>query len=76
MDIDSGNDSKMTIQGRVNQVIQSYDNVPEGVSVDQIVHKLKDLYGETEVRETVDYLQNEGQCYTTIDSEHVKSCLS
>lgn len=76
MDIDSESGSKATtVTERVNETIRSYDSVAEGCSVDQIIFKLKGLHTEHEIREAVDYLQNEGQCYTTIDNEHVKSCL-
>lgn len=76
MDIDShSTNNKNSIIDRVNEVIQSFDDNVEGGTIDQIVFKLKGLYSETQVRETVDYLQNEGQCYTTIDDNHVKSCL-
>jgi replication factor A2 len=80
MDIDSGNGVKKlnsgnSIADRVNEVIQSFEDVPEGCSVDQIVFKLKGLHTEEEIRETVSWLQNEGQCYATIDDDHVKSCL-
>jgi replication factor A2 len=63
------------IQDRVNEIIKSFENTAEGVSIDQICFKLKDLHTESEVRDTIEYLQNEGQCYTTIDNDHIKSCL-
>ncbi|KAI9342169.1 hypothetical protein BD770DRAFT_398814 [Pilaira anomala] len=73
MDIDSTSGS-MSIMERVAETIQTIGESPEGCSVDQIVFKLKGLYTESDIRQTVDTLQQEGVCYATIDNEHVKSC--
>ncbi|OBZ81776.1 Replication factor A protein 2 [Choanephora cucurbitarum] len=66
-----GND----IQSRVNVAIKSFEDSPDGATVDQICFKLKGLHTEAEVRETLEILIQEGQCYTTIDDDHYKSCL-
>jgi replication factor A2 len=74
MDIDSSS-AKTTIVERINEIILQFDDSVEGGTIDSIVYKLKGLHTEKEVRETVEWLQNEGQCYTTVDDNHVKSCL-
>ncbi|KAI9487155.1 MAG: hypothetical protein EXX96DRAFT_552026 [Benjaminiella poitrasii] len=65
----------LTIQDHVNDAIKMFDNNPDGATIEQICNKLKGLYSETEIRETIDVLQTEGQCYNTIDDDHIKSCL-
>lgn len=75
MDIDSVAGKSVSIADRVTQTIQEYDDVPEGCNINQIIFKLKGLHTAEEIKETVEWLQNEGQCYTTIDNDHVKSCL-
>lgn len=75
MEIDGGAGKTMSIADRVTQTIQEHDDVPEGCNINQIVFKLKGLHTEAEIRETVEWLLNEGQCYTTVDNDHIKSCL-
>ncbi|KAI7901927.1 uncharacterized protein BX663DRAFT_512929 [Cokeromyces recurvatus] len=65
----------LTIQDHVNDAIKMFDNNPDGATIEQICSKLKNLYTETQIRETIDILQSEGQCYNTIDDNHIKSCL-
>lgn len=74
MNID-GTTKANSIHDRVNEIIKSFESTVEGASIDQICYKLKDLHTESEVRDSIEYLQNEGQCYTTIDNDHIKSCL-
>jgi replication factor A2 len=74
MNID-GPAASNSLYSRVNGVIKSFEESVEGCNIDQICFKLKDLHTESEIREAIDYLLNEGQCYTTIDDVHFKSCL-
>lgn len=64
-----------SIHDRVNAAIKSFDSAVDGCSIDQICFKLKDMYTENEIKNTLEDLQLDGQCYTTIDSNHFKSCL-
>ncbi|KAI8091146.1 uncharacterized protein B0P05DRAFT_529009 [Gilbertella persicaria] len=63
------------IQSRVNSAIKSFEDSPDGATVDQICFKLKGLHTESEVRNTLELLLQDGQCYTTVDDDHYKSCL-
>ncbi|KAG2237193.1 hypothetical protein BDF21DRAFT_377161 [Thamnidium elegans] len=74
MDIDTGSNKPKAITDHVTEVIEEFTHTTEGCNVEHIVFKLKGKYTEAEIRETIEYLENEGSCYTTIDSEHIKSC--
>lgn len=63
------------INDSINAAIKEFDDSQDGCSIDQICYKLRDMYTESEIRSSIEYLHTEGQCYTTIDSEHFKSCL-
>jgi hypothetical protein len=67
-------DSVKTVNSSVSEFIQKYDPLSEGCTVDQIIHKFKDMYTEKDIRGALEYLENEGQCYTTDNNEHIKSC--
>lgn len=74
MQIDGPNELN-SINDRVSQAIKEYDNSTEGASIEQIIQKFRGLHTESEIRDTIDFLMNDGQCYSTIDSDHLKSCL-
>ncbi|KAF7729440.1 replication factor A protein 2 [Apophysomyces ossiformis] len=74
MDVGSGGSSD--IHKRVIDTIKMYQDREEGASVDQIIQRMQGLYNENAVREAIDYLTNEGHCYTTIDDYHIKSTES
>jgi replication factor A2 len=57
----------------VSDAIKSFTYLEEGASVDQIVFKLKGMYSEPQVKQSIEYLSNEGHCYQTIDENHFKS---
>ncbi|KAI8645892.1 hypothetical protein BD408DRAFT_411222 [Parasitella parasitica] len=75
MQIDGSNDSN-SISDLVSQAIKEYDNSPEGASIEKIIQKFQGLHTESEIRDTIEFLMDDGQCYSTIDPDHLKSCLS
>lgn len=75
MHIDQGNEGT-SLHAQVMKVIKQYHNLEEGASVDQIIHQLAGIASEAKIREAIEYLSNEGHCYTTIDDNHIKSTES
>lgn len=61
-----------SLHKRVMDVIMQYHEYEDGASIDQIVHQLQDV-PQDKVRDTIEYLINEGHCYNTTDDNHVKS---
>ncbi|KAL0139515.1 hypothetical protein V8B55DRAFT_1524729 [Mucor lusitanicus] len=74
MQID-GPGAPTSLNDKVSQAIKEFDSSEEGASIDQLVQKFRGMHTESEIRDSIDYLMTDGQCYTTIDSEHLKSCL-
>ncbi|KAK4515519.1 uncharacterized protein ATC70_010469 [Mucor velutinosus] len=64
-----------SLNDKVSQAIKEFDSSEEGASIDQLVQKFRGMHTESEIRDSIDYLLTDGQCYATIDSEHLKSCL-
>ncbi|KAI8577146.1 hypothetical protein K450DRAFT_253089 [Umbelopsis ramanniana AG] len=60
----------------VIEVIQQFGHLDQGAEINQVVTRLQGKYTETQVKESIDYLQNEGHLYATIDEYHVKSAES
>ncbi|KAG2205498.1 hypothetical protein INT47_005872 [Mucor saturninus] len=71
MEIDS---APKSVNAAVSDFIQKYDPDSQGCTAEQIIYKFKDVYNEQEIRNAIEYLENEGQCYTTDNNEHIKSC--
>ena len=61
------------LHDKIINIMKEYHELDEGASVHQIISRLNGVATEKEVREGIDYLQNEGHCYITIDDDHVKS---
>lgn len=71
MEIDAPGKS---VNNAVSEFIQKYDPNSPGCTAEQIIYKFKDVYSESDIRNAIEYLENEGQCYTTDNNEHIKSC--
>ncbi|KAG0165234.1 replication factor A protein 2 [Apophysomyces sp. BC1034] len=74
LDVGSGGGSD--VHKRVIDAVKMYQDREEGASVDQIIQKLQGVYNESVIRDAIEYLTNEGHCYTTIDDYHIKSTES
>ncbi|KAI8888455.1 replication protein A, subunit RPA32 [Backusella circina FSU 941] len=61
------------INDDVSDAIKSFSYLEEGASIDQIVFKLKGMYSEGQIKQSIEYLSNEGHCYQTFDENHFKS---
>ncbi|KAI7852810.1 hypothetical protein BDC45DRAFT_537017 [Circinella umbellata] len=61
------------LHDKIINIMKEYHELEEGASVHQIISRLNGIASEKDVREGIDYLQNEGHCYITIDDDHVKS---
>ncbi|GAB5587641.1 Replication factor A protein 2 [Umbelopsis nana] len=64
------------IHGDVIDVINQFKHLDQGAEINQVVTRLQGKYSESQVRESLDFLQNEGHLYATIDEFHVKSAES
>ncbi|KAL7318710.1 Replication factor A protein 2 [Mucor circinelloides] len=68
-------DATTSLIEKVSQAIKSYDDSAEGASIKSLVERFGGLHTESEIRDSVEFLLNDGQCYATTDSDHWKSCL-
>ncbi|CEP08379.1 hypothetical protein [Parasitella parasitica] len=75
MQID-GPSSVNNIRDRVSQAIKDYDNSPEGANIEKIFQKFQGMHTKSEIEDAIEFLMEDGQCYSTIDPNHLKSCLS
>ncbi|KAL9558526.1 hypothetical protein MBANPS3_000862 [Mucor bainieri] len=74
MQID-GPGASSSLNDKVSQAIKEFDSSEEGASIDQLIQKFHGLHTESEIRESIEYLLTDGQCYATVDADHLKSCL-
>ncbi|KAI9262212.1 hypothetical protein BDA99DRAFT_70499 [Phascolomyces articulosus] len=61
------------LHDKIIDIIKEYHELEEGASVHQIISRLGNSVNETDIRNSIEYLINEGHCYTTVDDEHIKS---
>ncbi|KAI8145652.1 hypothetical protein BJV82DRAFT_601752 [Fennellomyces sp. T-0311] len=61
------------LHDKIMEVIRSFQHLDEGASIDQITFHLKGQASDSAIREAVEYLTNEGHCYSTINEDHYKS---
>lgn len=64
------------IHKEVIAVINQFAHLDQGAEINQVVSRLQGKYSEPQVKEAIDFLQNEGHLYATIDEYHVKSADS
>ncbi|KAJ2959910.1 hypothetical protein NQZ79_g4695 [Umbelopsis isabellina] len=64
------------IHKEVITVINQFAHLDQGAEINQVVSRLQGKYSEPQVKEAIDFLQNEGHLYATIDEYHVKSADS
>lgn len=64
------------VNDEVLKIIKQYQESDTGASVEVILSALRGQYDETKIRDAIEYLSNEGHCYTTIDDNHFKSTES
>ncbi|KAI9317716.1 hypothetical protein BX666DRAFT_1940160 [Dichotomocladium elegans] len=82
MDIDSGSFAANTrgtgrsVNDQVMDALKQYHDREEGAHIDQIIRQLRGTASEGQVRDAIEYLTNEGHCFTTIDDFHIKSTES
>jgi replication factor A2 len=55
--------------------VYAEDQSSEGVHVSMIIRRLAEKYSEQSVKQTVQWLLNEGYLYNTIDNDHAKSVM-
>ncbi|KAI9257918.1 hypothetical protein BY458DRAFT_441058 [Sporodiniella umbellata] len=67
--------SSNSVSDRIMDILKDQHHLEDGVHIDYILEKLKNVHSEKEVREGLSYILNEGQCYTTLDDNHFKSCM-
>lgn len=55
--------------------VYAEDKASEGMHISTVVRRLADKYAEDAVKQTVNWLLNEGYMYNTIDMDHAKSVM-
>ncbi|KAH6581304.1 hypothetical protein BASA60_002480 [Batrachochytrium salamandrivorans] len=69
-----GNDSMFTpIQNQILNFAREHQNSVEGMSVPNLIFRMRGQAAESQIRDEIQYLANEGHIYSTLDEEHYKS---
>jgi replication factor A2 len=55
--------------------VYTESRTPEGVHIIAVVRRLSEKYAEQAIRQTVQWLLDEGYLYVTIDNDHAKSVM-
>ncbi|KAI9491173.1 hypothetical protein BDB00DRAFT_510596 [Zychaea mexicana] len=64
------------LHDKIMDVLKQYHDLDEGANIHQVVHQLSNVSSEDKIREAIEYLINEGLCYTTTNDDHIKSTES